>query len=73
MLDAHVREYALQPEVEPVRIAEARQVTPGDHQRVLHRILGPVDIPKDPTSDREQAVDARADQVHEGDPIAPLR
>jgi hypothetical protein len=52
--------------------AEVRQVTPGDHQRVLQRILGPVDIPKDPTSDREQAVDARADQVHEGDPVATL-
>ena len=73
VLDAHVREHALEPVVEPVRIAEARQVTPGDHQRVLQGILGPVDVPKDPTSDREQAVDARANQVHEGDPIATLR
>jgi len=73
VLDAHVREHALDPEVEPVRIAEARQVTPGDHQRVLQGILGPVDVVKDPSCDREQAIDARAHQVHEGDLIATLR
>src|SRR5690349_20744015 len=30
--DADMRENAMEPRVEPVRIAEARQVTPGDHQ-----------------------------------------
>jgi len=73
VLDAHVREHALEPEVEPVRIAEVRQVTPGDHQRVLQGILGPVDITEDPSGDREQAIDARAHQVHEGDLVAALR
>ena len=73
VLDAHVREHALEPEVEPVRIAEVRQVTPGDHQRVLQGILGPIDIPKNPSGDREQAIDARADQVHEGDLVATPR
>ena len=73
MFDAHVREHTLEPEVEPVRIAEVLHVTPGDHQRVLQGILGPVDVAKDSTGDREQAIDARADQVHEGDMIATLR
>jgi hypothetical protein len=73
MLDAHVREHALEPEVEPVRIAEVRQVTPGDHQRVLQGILGPIDIPKNPSGNREQAIDARADQVHESDLVATSR
>ncbi len=73
VLDAHVREHALEPEVEPVRIAEVRQVTPGDHQRVLQGILGPIDISKDPSGDREEAIDARTDQVHEGDLVATTR
>ena len=73
VLDAHVREHTLEPEVEPVRIAEVRQVTPGDHQRVLQGILGPINIPKNPSGDREQAIDARADQVHEGDLVATPR
>ena len=48
VLDAHVREHAMDPEVEPVRIAEVPQVTPGDHQRILQGILGPVDVVEDP-------------------------
>ena len=73
MLDAHVREHALEPEVEPVRIAEVRQVTPGDHQRVLKGVLGPVDITKDPAGDPVQAIETRTHQVHEGDLVAALR
>ena len=73
VLDAHVREHALEPEVEPVRIAEVRQVTPGDHQRVLKGILGPVDITKDPAGDPVQAIETRTHQVHEGDLVTTLR
>jgi hypothetical protein len=73
VLDAHVREHPLDPEVEPVRIAEVRQVTPGDHQRVLQGILGPIDVSKDPSGDREQAIDACVNQVHEGDLVATPR
>ena len=53
----------VEPGVEPVRIAEAGQVAPGDHQRVLHGILGPVDVAEDPLRDREEPVATRADQV----------
>lgn len=73
VVDTHVREHALEPVVEPVRIAEVRQVTPGDHERVLKGILGPVDIAKDPAGDPEQAIEASADQVHEGDLVATSR
>jgi hypothetical protein len=55
----------VEPGVEPVRIAEARQVTPGDHQRILQGILGPIDIPEDPMRNREEAATAKADQVDE--------
>ena len=49
----------MEPRVEPVRIAEPGQVAPGDHQRVLHGILGPVDVAEDPLRDREEPVTAR--------------
>ena len=49
-------EHAMEPRVEPVRIAEAAKVAPGDHQRILQGILGPVDVAKDPVGDRVEPV-----------------
>ena len=69
---ADIGEEAVDPGIEPVRIAEARQVTPGDHQRVLQGILGPVDISEDPVRDREQAAATKADQVDERRLVASL-
>jgi hypothetical protein len=48
---------------QPRRIAECGEVTPGDHQRFLHRILGTVDVTDDPLGDAEQPVTSDADQV----------
>lgn len=53
----------MDPGVESVRIAEVRQVSPGDHQRVLQGILGPIDVAEDPLCDREEPVTPNADQV----------
>ena len=61
--DAGADHDAMQPGVEAIRVAESGQVTPGDHQRVLHGILGPVDVAEDPLRDREEPVATRADQV----------
>jgi hypothetical protein len=58
LLDADVREQPVDPRVEPVRIAEAREVTPGDHQRVLQSVLGPVDVAEDALCDGEEAIAA---------------
>ena len=63
--DADMDQEAGQPGIEPVRIAEPSEVTPGDHQRVLEGILGPVDVTEDPLGDREQAVAPPADEVDE--------
>jgi hypothetical protein len=71
--DADVGQETMDPGVEPVRIAEATKVTPGDHQRVLHGILGPIDIPEDPLCDREEAIAARTHQVDECRLVAALR
>ena len=57
--DAGSDEKAMEPGVEAVRIAESGQVTPGDHQRVLHGILGPIDVAEDPLRDREEPVATR--------------
>ena len=56
LADADVDQELLEPRVEPVRIAERPQVTPGDHQRILEGILGPVDVAEDPLCDREQPI-----------------
>ena len=61
--DADVDHEALEPRIESVRIAEALQVAPGDHQRVLEGILGPIDVAEDPLGDREEPVAPSADQV----------
>ena len=39
------------PGVEAVRIADAPQVAPGDHQCVLQGILSPIDVAEDPLGD----------------------
>ena len=61
--DAGSDEDAVEPGVEAVRIAEPGQVAPGDHQRLLHGILGPIDVAEDALRDREEAVATGADQV----------
>src|SRR4051794_26193304 len=67
--DADVDQQALEPRIESFRIAEALQVTPGDHQRILEGILGPIDVAREPLGDREQPVGANADQVDVRVPI----
>ena len=49
----------VQPDVEPIRIAEPRQLTPGDHQRLLHGILGSAEVAEDPLRERDQPVAVR--------------
>ena len=69
---ARVDEEALEPGVEAVRIAEAGQLTPGDHQRLLHGILGPSDVPEDPLGDRHEPVAMRPGQDGERLPVPAL-
>ena len=65
---------SVEPGVKSVRIAESRQVTPGDHQRFLEGILGPIGVPEDPLREREESIATDTDQVGIGLPItAPCR
>lgn len=61
---------AMEPRVEPIRIAESGQVTPGDHQRFLYGVLGSVDVAEDPLGNREEPIPTRTDQVGVGLPVA---
>ncbi len=63
----------MQPGFETFRIAEAVQLTPGDHQRLLHCILGTSDIPEDPVRDRHEPVAVRAGQDGKRLPVPTLR
>ena len=69
---AGVDEHPLEPGVEPVRIAEAGQLAPGDHQRLLHRILGQADVTEDAARDPEERVAPRACQDGECLPVTAL-
>jgi len=60
---AGANDEAVEPRVEPIRITESGQVTPGDHQRFLDGILGLIDVAEDPLGECEEAIATSADQV----------
>ena len=62
----------MQPCVEAIRIAQARQVPPGPDERLLDGILRPVGIAKHESSGGVQATDRGACERGEGVMIAPL-
>src|SRR5206468_1827007 len=62
----------LEPGVESVRIAETGQLSPGDHQRLLYGVLGPIDIPKDPLGDGHEPVATHPGHDGERLPITTL-
>jgi hypothetical protein len=70
LVHAGSNDEAMEPRVEPVRIAESGQVAPGDHQRFLDGILGPIDVAEDPLRDREEPVATRTEQVGVCLPVA---
>ena len=69
---AGIHEEAIEPGVEPVRIAEAGQLAPGDHKCLLHRILGPVDVAEDSLADREEPVTTGSREDAKGLTVAQL-
>jgi hypothetical protein len=70
---ARVDQCPVEPDPESVRIAEAGKLTPGDHQRLLHRVLGPIVVAKDPARDPEEPIAVRAGEDGEGLPVPTLR
>src|SRR6476646_10875473 len=64
---------AMEPGVEPIRVAEARQVAPCPEQSLLDRVARELRVPKDESSCRVQPRKGRVDELGEGVMIAPLR
>jgi hypothetical protein len=63
----------MKPRVEALRLAECRQVAPGEEQRLLRRILRAMWIAKDPVGDGVAAVDVGRSERGERLMIALLR
>ncbi len=60
-------EQSMQPGVEPVRVAQAAQVTPRPDERVLDRVLSRVFVAHDPLRDRvEPVIGGRGERVERG-------
>ena len=72
-VDAGTHEQSMEPGVEPVRVAKARQVSPGSDESVLDRVSRELAIPEDQPGRSIQPRDGRASELGEGVMIAPLR
>src|SRR3954471_13060743 len=65
-----VHEEPPEPSIEAVDVAKARELAPCMDERLLDRVLSPLSVPKDQTSDREEAVARRSREDLEGVVIA---
>jgi len=70
---ADVDQDAIRPAVEAVRVRELRQVPPDQDDRLLGRILGQMEVAKDPVGDREETRIDRVGDLGERRLISPLR
>ena len=73
LIDTGADQQAMQPGIEPFRVAQRGQITPGSDQCVLHGILGPFGVPEHEPGGRVQARDRGACQLGEGVMIASPR
>ena len=72
-VETGIDDEATQPGIEPVGIAQRRQVPPGSDEPVLDRVARELGVPKDQTRGGVQARDLRPGERFEGVMIAPLR
>ena len=73
MIEAGIDGQAMEPGVEPVRVAKAREVAPGADERLLDRIARELRVPEDESGGRVQPRDGQVDERGEGVMIAPPR
>jgi hypothetical protein len=72
-VDAGVDDEAMEPGVEAVRIAKAREMPPGSDVAFLDRVACELRVPEDEAGCRVQPHDGRVHELGEGLMIAPLR
>ena len=71
-LVADADEDASEPGLESIGVAQAGQLPPGDDERLLHSVVGQVELAEDPSRDAEQPVTMRANEDGEGVSITTL-
>jgi len=72
LVGAGVYQHAVNPGIELVDIAQARQLLPGLDQRLLYGVLRQLTVAKDQSGDRAESVHASGGQRLEGAVIATL-
>ena len=70
LVDAGVHQQSMQPGVEPIRVAQRGQITPGADEGVLDGVRRPVRVPEHEPGGRVEAGDRGACQLGEGVMIA---
>ena len=63
----------MEPGTETFRVAQPREVAPGEEECLLDGVLGPFRIAKDPIRDRVAQVAVEVDELAEGDIVAVSR
>jgi hypothetical protein len=66
-----VDEDPAQPGIEPVVVAQRRQLAPGRDQGLLDSVFGSIEVAQDPERDRDQPITDRTCEVGERFLIAP--
>ncbi len=72
-VEAGIDGESVEPGVEPIRVAQARKVTPGSDERFLDRVSREIAIPEHQSGGRVQPRDGQVDKIREGVMIASLR
>ena len=72
-VETSVDDEAVQPGVEPVGIAESRQLPPGADERLLDRVARELRVPEDEPGGSVQPREGWVDEPREGVRIAPPR
>jgi hypothetical protein len=72
-IDAGTEDQAVEPGLEPVRIAKRRKVTPGSDETLLNRVSRELVVPEDQSGCRVQPRDERAGKHGKGVMIASPR
>ena len=72
-VDAGMDDELAEPRVEPVGVAQRRQVPPGADEPFLDRVARELRVPEDQPGCRVEPRDGRAGKLREGVMIAPLR
>jgi cold shock protein len=71
VVEAGVDGQSVEPGIEPIRVAQAREVMPGSEVGLLNRVPRELLVPEDEAGDSLQPRDGRAGQHGEGVMIAP--